>query len=141
VAPTPKPPGQRTRPNARQKDWQKLPAAGREGAAPELPNAAQIGKPARDWWTAVWSSPMATVYLDADVPALVRAARLVAKEASGKASATELGELRQLEDRYGLSPLARRRLQWEIEQAKADEKSPAVVPHSAARQRRLQAVS
>jgi hypothetical protein len=83
---------------------------------------------------------MASVYLDADVPALIRAARLVAREAEGSASATELGELRQLEDRFGLSPLARRRLQWEIEQAQGEERAPDTLPHSESRRRRLRAV-
>ncbi len=65
---------------------------------------------------------MAAVFLPADVPALARAAQLVARAAAGEASATELAELRQLEDRFGLSPLARRRLQWEVEQAAGPSK-------------------
>jgi len=61
---------------------------------------------------------MASVWLDADVPGLVRLAELV--ELAHREGATPLSamsEIRALEDRYGLSPLARRRLQWEIEQA------------------------
>ncbi len=131
---TPKPPGQRRRRNADQAAWRSLPAAGRDGKVPALPGASKLGKTARDWWATVWTSPMSNVYLAADIPALTRAAGLVAKAASGEASGTELGELRQLEDRFGLSPLARRRLQWEIE--RADDR-PAPVPVSNDREARL----
>src|SRR4051812_15935594 len=120
MAPTPKPPGQRRRANTDAPQWRTLPASGRTGRAPALPGASSLPREARDWWATVWRSPMAAVYVAADVPALIRAARLVAKSAEGAANAAELAELRQLEDRFGLSPLARRRLQWEIEQAGAE---------------------
>ncbi len=60
---------------------------------------------------------MAAVWLDADVPALERLARLVDLLGSEGPSGPLLAEIRHLEDRFGLSPLARRRLQWEVEQA------------------------
>lgn len=60
---------------------------------------------------------MARVYLRADIPALIRLCQLIDVSASGPASPQELAEIRQLEDRFGLSPLARRRLQWEVDQA------------------------
>jgi len=68
------------------------------------------------YWDTIWASPMAVVWKDADVPALIRMARLQDKAMRNEASAAELSEIRQLEDRFGLSPLARRRLQWEITQ-------------------------
>jgi len=64
---------------------------------------------------------MAVAYVDADVPALARLATLIDRAARGDAGAKALAEVRQLEDRFGLSPLARRRLQWEIDQATAAE--------------------
>lgn len=76
-------------------------------------------KATRDWWRTVWASPMAAVYLDADVPALVRLAGLVDLVNRGTATTMTLSEIRQLEDRFGLSPLSRRRLQWEVSQAAA----------------------
>lgn len=117
VPATPKPPGQRVRVNAEQPQWRRLPADGRAGRAPALAGSSSLPKAARDWWRDVWRSPMAAVFVEADVPALARACRLVAREVVGEASTGELAELRQLEDRFGLSPLARRRLQWEIEQS------------------------
>ena len=59
---------------------------------------------------------MAAAWVDADVPGLVRLTRLVDLTARGDDRAQVLSEIRQLEDRFGLSPLARRRLQWEIDQ-------------------------
>jgi hypothetical protein len=69
---------------------------------------------------------MAAVWLEADVPGLVRLAELVdLGHREGATPLTVLAEIRALEDRYGLSPLARRRLQWEIDQAGgATEKTP-----------------
>jgi hypothetical protein len=68
---------------------------------------------------------MAAVWLEADVPALVRLASLVELADSGDMAPQVLAEIRQLEDRFDLSPLARRRLQWELEQAAAVEAEPA----------------
>lgn len=63
---------------------------------------------------------MAGIYLEVDRAALVRLAGLVDRAARGEAGATVLAEIRQLEDRFGLSPLARRRLQWEVERPGAN---------------------
>lgn len=83
------------------------------GIAPELGKDHGLCEYAVAYWHAIWESPMGIVYLDADIPALLRLTELVhlwhiAKEPS------VLQEIRQLEDRFGLSPLSRRRLEWEI---------------------------
>jgi hypothetical protein len=91
----------------------RLPAASKV-KAPPLPLKG-ASKAARDWWSIAWASPMASVWLEADVPGLVRLASLVDRVAKGDAPMTVLTEIRALEDRFGLSPLARRRLEWEIE--------------------------
>jgi hypothetical protein len=60
---------------------------------------------------------MAAVWLEADVLGLVRLAELIdLGNREGSTPLTAMSEIRALEDRYGLSPLARRRLQWEIDQ-------------------------
>jgi hypothetical protein len=69
---------------------------------------------------------MAALWLEADVPSLVRLASLVELADAGDMAPQVLAEIRQLEDRFGLSPLARRRLQWELEQVAAVEDRPAV---------------
>jgi hypothetical protein len=86
---------------------------------PSLPKG--FSPSARKWWATVWSSPMAALWLEADVPSLVRLAALVELADSGDMAPQVLAEIRQLEDRFGLSPLARRRLQWELEQGRQGE--------------------
>lgn len=54
------------------------------------------------------------------VSALVRLARLKDDEARGTLPLAGLGALQQLEDRFGLSPKARRALSWEVAQAAVD---------------------
>jgi hypothetical protein len=103
---------------------------------PNLPGAARYSKSTRDWWATVWRSPMAAIWLEADVPALVRLATLNELLEQGEATAMVLAEIRQLEDRFGLSPMSRRRLQWEVEQAGVEPK-----PVAAQEGRWLRAVS
>ena len=119
--PPPKPASQRRRRN-------KAPAvvklANRQpGKPPSLPKG--FSPAARKWWATVWASPMAVLWLEADVPSLVRLAALVELADSGEMAPQVLAEIRQLEDRFGLSPLARRRLQWELEQGAEAEAGPA----------------
>jgi hypothetical protein len=76
---------------------------------------------ALDFWTEVWSSPMAAEYLDADVPGLFILAALTdaywkAVDA-GKVGKELAAEIRLQRIDYGLTPIARRRLQWEVERA------------------------
>lgn len=76
---------------------------------------------ALDFWDEVWTSPMAPQYLDADVPGLVILATLTHSYwlgvAQGRMSKDLAGEIRLQRVDYGLTPIARRRLQWEIERA------------------------
>ena len=97
----------------------KLDAKPAKGSVPVLPGAKELLPSTRGWWKTVWTSPMAAVYLEADVPALARLAVLIDRleRGEGGGGARLLGEIRSLGDRFGLSPLSRRRLQSEIEQA------------------------
>ena len=71
----------------------------------------------KTFWKEVWASPMAAEYLDADVPGLVLLARLIDRFNYGD---TDLAaEIRLQRQCFGLTPLDRRRLQWEIERAEA----------------------
>lgn len=113
--PPPKPPSQRRRRNAIAAPVV-LPAGKRKAKAPALP-LRRVSAETRAWWRMIWASPMAHAWLEADVPGLVRLAGLMERAATGAAPLGVLTEIRNLEDRYGLSPMARRRLQWEVEQA------------------------
>lgn len=112
--PLPKPAAQRRRRNANPGAGS-LPAEGRRGLAPALSGDVYTAA-TRRWWQLVWASPMATVWLDADRPGLMRLAWLIAEmERQPTAQLAEL--IYRTEDRYGLSPASRRRLQWEVAQA------------------------
>lgn len=117
MAPLPKPPAQRVRRNVAQPSWRSLPPA-KPFKRPALPKRSPGWLAStRKWWTALWDSPMATTYLEADLPALFRLAEMVELRARGELGATETVSMTQLEDRFGLNPKARRALQWEIAQA------------------------
>ncbi len=86
-------------------------------AVPRNPPALRLRKvlaETREWWKTIWASPMASEWIDADVLVLRRLAVLVDLAYRGEASSTVLSEIRQLEDRFGMSPMARRRLEWEL---------------------------
>jgi hypothetical protein len=72
------------------------------------------------FWREVWSSPMAAEFIAADVPGLVLVARLIDKFNYGDVSLA--AEIRLQRQCFGLTPLDRRRLQWEIERGEAAEK-------------------
>jgi hypothetical protein len=66
------------------------------------------------WWADVWSSPMAPEYDDSDQHGLFLLAVLV--DAFWVTPSKELAsEIRLQRQCFGLSPIDRRRLQWEIE--------------------------
>lgn len=75
------------------------------------------------WWQSVWRSPMASEFLDADRPRLEMIAELHQKfwmAADEGESVTKLaGEIRQQELLFGLTPMDRRRLQWEVEKGES----------------------
>jgi hypothetical protein len=91
--------------------------------APKIPNPD-----GREWhpltlaaWAHAWASPMAPQWLETDTDALGRLAILwdtFYREPDTKTMA----EIRQQEARFGLSPLDRSRLQWEISRGDAAEK-------------------
>lgn len=126
----PKAPGARARRNKDQNNWRGLPAEGKTTAAPACPES--WSEQTCDWWEIIWRSPMATIWLESDVPALVRLGNLLELP---KQTALIIGEIRQIEDRFGLSPKSRRMLQWLIEPPDESEKEEPV-QHT----RRLRAV-
>src|SRR3954447_474908 len=72
------------------------------------------------WWRDVWASPMAREYDKSDQHGLFALAMVVndfwaASDARERREAAQ--EIRLQGQRYGLSPMDRRRLQWEIERA------------------------
>jgi hypothetical protein len=127
MAPPPKPPGQRVRRNTDQKKWKTLPAA-KTFKRPVAPRGWSAST--KNWWKLIWESPMAAIWLESDVPALTRLGNLLELQAKGKISAIMVGEIRQIEDRFGLSPKSRHMLQWYIplEDAETDLEQATMKP-------------
>ncbi|MFA5385773.1 MAG: hypothetical protein WC364_14150 [Eubacteriales bacterium] len=139
--PSPKPANLRQRRN-KQSGAATLPhPENRSKKIPELQNPDKriFHKLTRDWWGRVWESPMAGEYLPTDIDGLARLAILIDNYYNncGFVGAKEtLGEIRLQEARFGLSPVDRSRLQWEVargEEAekKRNPKQQNVRPHKA----------
>lgn len=124
MAPLTKPPGQRDRRNKDQAEWRKLQAP-EDVVIPEWPLSVDQSVDALAYWNSLWRSPMAAMFTAADHLPLARLAMLHADALGGVKGAAAAAMA--LEDRYGISPKARRSLQWEIEQAGGDA-SPSVQP-------------
>jgi len=89
---------------------------------PSLPNVRYWSEMTLAWWDDVWASPMAQEFDASDIHGLVALAALVddfwtAETPRQRQMASQ--EIRLQGVRFGLSPIDRRRLQWEIE--KTDE--------------------
>lgn len=89
-----------------------LPAEGRQGPPPEP--LVRLKVAARRVWDAAWSTPAATQWTDEDVGPLTRLVSMQADPLAWK-DPRLLAEMRQLEDRYGMNPYARRNMHWRSE--------------------------
>jgi hypothetical protein len=77
---------------------------------------------------------MAARWLDADVPALRRLARMLDDYERDGGTGAHLAEIRQLEDRFGLTPAARTRLHWVVT-SKPSASPDELAPRRSARER------
>lgn len=108
--PAPKPADQRRRRNL-PPGTVRLPKAGRPGAAPLWP---LTGKAPTVWYE-VWRTPQAVEWERQGLERIVaRYCRILSAAEVKGAPATLLGEVRQMEDRLGLSAMAMKRLLWEV---------------------------
>lgn len=85
-------------------------------AAPALPELGFLPLTVARW-EAIWASPMASAWMDSDIPGLIDLARLWDASYRAEDAATLMkvaGEIRLQEARFGLDPLARRRMEWQI---------------------------
>ncbi len=94
--------------------------------APELPDDFAWHSQTVAWWNDVWASPMAPEFDDSDKHGLIALAVLVNHFCTVPKPFSRMSiaaEIRQQSQRFGLSPIDRRRLQWEIERTEeAQEK-------------------
>jgi len=75
-------------------------------------------------WDIVMNSPMRSEWTDSDVEAMVDLAKLwdrLYAEHDTMRYLKLMAEIRMQDQRYGLSPMDRRRLQWEIQRGEAAE--------------------
>ena len=73
------------------------------------------------WWDTIWASPIADEWVDADVPNLLALAVLVDEFWTTGDKAVH-AEMRQAMREFGLSPLSRRQLQWEVKRLESAAK-------------------
>ena len=124
---SPKPEGQRRNPNpVLGGRIRRISATGHALKAPRWP----LLKPSKrelELWAALWKTPVSVAWESLGwTAAVARYARLLAVAELPKAPGVVLIEVRQLEDRLGLSPMALLRLRWEIvddEEAPADQRN------------------
>ncbi len=113
MGPAPKADGRRRRRNLAAVKTQ-LPAEGRAGDPPEWPLGSQSESEARVW-AGLWATPQAVAWEQLGYLRVVaRYCRALVRAEKAKAPIGLMGEVRQLEDRLGLTPMSMLRLQWEI---------------------------
>lgn len=108
-------------------EWRSLPAAGRSGPPPVWP-AARATAAQKKVWAQLWATPQAAAWEALGwTRSVARYAQVLVRCDDPEAPASILGEARQLEDRLGLSPMAMKRLQWEIVSDQAPQGAGAKV--------------
>ena len=94
--------------------------AGIEDEEPGAP-AREWPKPVQRWWEDIWSSPMSTEFVDSDIHGLYLACFYMSQvlnpwlKMTDRISASKAYEV-QVRN-FGLNPMSRRTLQWEIERS------------------------
>ena len=123
--PVPKPAGARARTNRHAGARTLTVVKGYRRRAPKLPDDRGWHDRTRAWWKDVWASPMAPEYDPSDLHGLYALAALVddfwnADDARTRSAIA--AEIRLQRQCFGLTPIDRRRLQWEIDRGDAAER-------------------
>ena len=94
---------------------------------PEQPPEQPWHQMTLSWWETIWSSPMAGEWVDADVPGLVALAKMWDSFWTAEVGLAPKihAEIRMASREFGLTPLSRRGLQWEIKRVEAAERATA----------------
>lgn len=123
--PPPKPPSQRRRRNVAPQTV-KLPLTGRDGPVPNWP----LSEPSEgefNVWSEVWATPQAVQWAKLGwTRTVARYVRLLLLAERPDADTKDAAEVRQMEDRLGLTPMSMLRLRWEIEVPAANEEPAGV---------------
>lgn len=129
--PAPKPDARRR--NAPLANTTKLPSEGRSGDTPPWP----LASPEPSIWADLWGTPQAVAWERLGWSRVVARYAAVLQVSEEGMSVGLLGEVRQLEDRLGLSPMAMLRLRWEISSDEVAEKRTEKAPAATSARRRL----
>jgi hypothetical protein len=113
-------------------DTTTLPAGGYQGPIPEWPFATQDDDE-REIWESLWRLPQAAAWAQMSIwRTVARYCRALTIAEERGAPAAVLAEVRQVEDRLGLTPMSLLRLRWVISAdevgAVRDTRTPAVKP-------------
>lgn len=118
-------PGPAPSPNARRRNagavFTVIPSE-RKGRAPAWPLPTPIPSGMLSTWRKLWRTPMATQWEQLRYPDLVARYVLLLSVFLGKPGSELAAELRQMEDRLGLSTLAVLKHRWTIEDLDPDTK-------------------
>lgn len=134
----PKADSERRNRNAPAFGWTDLPATSAV-PVPDLPPGREWPSSTRAAWAELWTKPQASQW-DPSGFTLHRWAWLHADLVLGKGAAGPLsGEMRQIEDRHGLSPKAMLQLRWRIV-SDEDQEKPGPKPRPKSRARKLRVV-
>ena len=99
-----------------------LPAEAFAGPKPRMPRG--LLESSKDSWRRWWRSPMAHMWTEAQWHQVERLVLLVdraRRQLSAGEKTPDLGELRQLEDRLGISEKGRRDLRWRLPDGEDEE--------------------
>ncbi|PPF56079.1 hypothetical protein C5B94_03935 [Clavibacter michiganensis] len=89
-----------------------LPRGGRKGAAPAWPITG-VRRPAT--WAELWKTPQSAAWEELGINRTVARYALLLQQAERPGALASIqNEVRQLEDRLGLTPMAMLRLHWEL---------------------------
>lgn len=96
-------------------DFVSIPAAGNQQPAPAWPLDNEPARVELDMWNSLWTTPQATMWATMSIERVIARYVMVTCLAEQIQQAGLLAEVRQMEDRLGLTPVSLRKLQWKIE--------------------------
>lgn len=115
--PSPKDPAVRARRN--KSSTRATLSADHDIEAPPLPEGFPWHSLTERWWADIWASPMAPEYAESDINGLYRVAMLYNDfwlAETYKERAEIQVRLEKADADYGTNPMARRRLEWQVEE-------------------------
>lgn len=87
----------------------------RAPSLPPEPKGREWHPEVRRWWRNLWASPMASQYLDTDIDKLRKIA-VLHNDFWYRPKITTFEAINRAEAMFGLTPMDRKRLEWQIEQ-------------------------